>query len=239
MRFFHTEMDDMDDESNTASTDTESESQLGITGSTQVSTSTQGNSFTQACCSTQGSSSTQGSTQDDSTPPSLTPTVPTRRRGRPAWSNDATTSSHSRSSSTSSSTRTCARRKMSSAYQLSTPSTTSSLQTPHSFDMTSTHSSIRDSARIPSFSTGVCQNVTHESSIFNINYRRRRQQSNATTGTNTNDSVNNNESLNASAADVNRDAISAAMMPPELPHAPNSPIHGMQNLDNTADDTEA
>jgi hypothetical protein len=104
--------------------------------------------------------------------------------------------------------------------------------------MTSTHSSIRDSARITSYSTGVCQNVTHESSIYNINYRRRRQQSNATNGTNTNDSVNNNESLNASAAYVIRDAISAAMMPPELPHAPNSPIHGMQNLDNTADDTD-
>ena len=145
-------MVDMDDESNTASTYTESESQLGITGTTQVSTSTQGNSFTQACSSTQGSSSTQRSTHDDLTPPSLTPTVLTRRRGRPSRSNDATTSSHSRSSSTSSSTRTSARRKMSSDYQLSTPSKTSSLQTPHSFDMTSTHSSIRYSSRNPSYS---------------------------------------------------------------------------------------
>ena len=77
----------MNEESKTASTDTESESQFGITGSTQDSISTQGHSSTRVGSSTQGislsqgSSYTQGTTQDDPTPPSLTPTVSQRRRG--------------------------------------------------------------------------------------------------------------------------------------------------------------
>ena len=77
----------MNEESKTASTDTESESQFGITGSTQDSISTQGQSSTRVGSSaqgislSQGSSYTQGTTQDDPTPPSLTPTVSQRRRG--------------------------------------------------------------------------------------------------------------------------------------------------------------
>jgi hypothetical protein len=60
---------------------------------------------------------------------------------------------------------------------------------------------------------------TNQRSRYNIKYRR--QQSTSTIGTNTN----------------NRDAISDAIMPSEYPHAPDSPLHLMQHLDNTAADT--
>ena len=99
----------------------------------------------------------------------------------------------------------------------STPLTTSSLKTPHSSTMAS---SIRGSSRNPSYSTGAYQNVTNERSSYNINYYRQ-QRSTSTIETNTN----------------NRDAISDAIMPPEYPRAPNSPIHPMQHLDNTVADT--
>ena len=220
----------MNDQSNPTSTDNESESISSINGSTQVigstqvSTSTQGSSQdypTQVITSTQRfSNSTQQLTPDDPTPPSLTPTVPQKRRGRPIQTNAAPPSSHSRSSSTSSSTRSSARRRMSSDSQLSTPSTASSLQTPQTSTTTSTRSSIRDTARITSISTGRYHNVTHEHSAYNINYRRQHSQS---TGTNTNI----------------RDVISDAMMPSTVTHAPNSPVRRMQNLDNTAADTTA
>lgn len=93
---------------------------------------------------------------------------------------------------------------MSSDSQLSTPSTTFSLQTPHSSTMAS---SIRESARYQS--------------TFSLQHQLQASQSTSTIGTNTN----------------NRDAISDAIMPSEYPHAPDSPLHLMQHLDNTAADT--
>ena len=120
---------------------------------------------------------------------------------------------------------------MSGDTQLSTPSTASLLQSHHSFDMSSTQSSIRDSARIPSISTGAQQNVTHRQSMYNINYHRnQQQQSNDTSSSN----ESNNDTQNASPRAHHRDAISDAIMPlGELPHAPTSPIHMMQHIDHT------
>ena len=204
--------------------------ELGVTGGTQETI--QFESGTQETTQLESglTGSTQDSTQDEQTQSFQTPTVPTRRRGRPSQNDPLHASSRERSSSTSTSTRSSARRRvMSGDTQLLTPSTASLLQSPHSFDMSSTQNSIRDSARIQSISTGSQQNATNRQSSYNINYRIQQQQSIDISGTN----EHTNDTHNASAVDDNRDAISDAIMPSELPHAPNSPIHGMQDLDQT------
>jgi hypothetical protein len=158
---------------------TMAEAEVSVTGRTQETT--QFESSTQETTQFESglSGRTQDSTQDEQTQTFQTPTVPTRRRrGRPSQNDTLHASSRERSSSTSTSTtRSSARRRvMSGDTQLSTPSTASLLQSPHSFDMSITQSSIRDSARIQSISTGVHQNVTNTQSRYNINYFRIQQQ---------------------------------------------------------------
>ena len=105
-------------------------------------------------------------------PPDETPVQP-RRRGRPSRNDPRFIASRQRSTSSSSNRRSSTRRRLATSddASMSTPA----IDTPQTHGSSNSGGSIRDSARIQSVATGSQQSISHQGSMFHLNYRRQLQ----------------------------------------------------------------